>query len=139
MDIKELKIGDLVSFNKGYNVYGYIIRFENNIAYIKSTSKGVENVYSVLIDDLQPVSMNTGLLMYNGWKIVKHVVDEDNFEWMVYEKENVGIQLEYYPESRQFSSFTYGTELIEIKYVHELQHLLWAIKEDDNFKHPCID
>lgn len=135
MSIKELKIGDLVSFTINYNTYGNIEGFENNnIANIKSISKDINDLYSVFIEDLYPVKLTTSILMHNGWKIVKHVVDEDNFEWITYEKESSSIQLEYYPETNQFSSFTYGTELIEIKYVHELQHLLWSMKEDDNLK-----
>lgn len=135
MSIKELKIGDLVSFTINYNTYGNIEGFENNnIANVKSISEDINDVYSVFIEDLYPVKLTTSILMHNGWKIVKHVVDEDNFEWITYEKESSSIQLEYYPETNQFSSFTYGTELIEIKYVHELQHLLWSMKEDDNLK-----
>lgn len=135
MNIKELKIGDLVSFTTNHNTYGNIEGFENNnIANIKSISEDINDIYSVFISDLYPVKITTSILMHNGWEIVKHIVDEDNFEWMTYEKESSSIQLEYYPETNQFSSFTYGTELIEIKYVHELQHLLWSMKEDDNLK-----
>lgn len=85
--------------------------------------------------DLTPIRLTCDILEKNGWIRREHHVDEDNFEWYVYANSKVEeIVIQYYPED-EFSVFYYGdSEMHQITYVHELQHLLFGLDIDYKIK-----
>lgn len=120
--------GDLIYYHgevtviKGIDAYGnYLVEYDH---YVRD----------VVCECLKPISLTLEILKKNGWTQTKHRVDEDNFEWYVYENPKVEeIVFQYYPGSKinMFSIFYYGdTEMLQINYVHELQHLLFGLGID---------
>ena len=85
--------------------------------------------------DLTPIRLTCDILEKNGWTRSEHHVDEDNFEWYVYANSKVEeIVIQYYPKD-EFSVFYYGdSEMQQINYVHELQHLLFGLDIDYKIK-----
>lgn len=60
----------------------------------------------------------------------EHRIDRSGYEWCTYENENSCVRVEYYPKTKDFSTFVGREELCYITHVHELQNLLSALKED---------
>lgn len=91
-------------------------------------------IHSIESSELSPIPITLEILKKNGWTTNKHRVDEDNYEWYVYENPEVKeIVFQYYPESDidMFSTFYYGdSEMIQPNYIHELQHLLFGLGID---------
>lgn len=119
--------GDLVKYNG--KVYRVINSGSNGLYYISELmSRSMES------SELSPIPLTLEILKKNRWTETKHRVDEDNFEWYEYENPEVKeIVFQYYPESDidMFSTFYYGdSEMIQINYVHELQHLLFGLGID---------
>lgn len=90
--------------------------------------------HSIESSELSPIPLTLEILKKNGWETTTHRIDEDNFEWYEYENPDVKeIVFQYYPQSDidMFSTFYYGdSEMIQINYVHELQHLLFGLGID---------
>lgn len=86
--------------------------------------------------DIEPIPITPDIIKQNGWEQAKHIVDEDGFEWYVFSKDAVLPDLYYYPtDGNDFSAFVCGNEVCHgIKYVHQLQHILWALGLDAEMK-----
>lgn len=84
--------------------------------------------------NIEGIPLTIEFLEKNGWSLVNHRVDVSGFEWKDYSREDGFVEVEYYPESKNFAAFYCGQELRDIKYVHELQHILWALDEDSQLK-----
>lgn len=81
--------------------------------------------------DLLPIPLTKTILEDNGWNKSKHVVDEDDFEWIEYHNSNFDdLILQYYPTHNNFSLFYYDEEMLQIDYVHQLQHVLFSFGYD---------
>lgn len=84
---------------------------------------------------IAPIPLTREILTLNGWNLAKRHIDEANFEWHDYYHEDNCINIQYYPKYDSFSAFyDEDSELCEIKHVHELQHILWALGNDANLK-----
>lgn len=88
-----------------------------------------------------PIKLTTDILVKNGWKQTRHVVDHHGFEYYLYENDNrILPEIQYYPkgdwqDEDGFSAFWGDTEIRpEIHFVHEIQHLLVGLDIDFDFK-----
>ena len=75
-------------------------------------------------------TINSVFLIKNGWNDVAHNIDEDKFEWIVWEHLESCVEIQFYPHTNEYSAFCCGQELCDIAYVHELQNILAALKEN---------
>ena len=138
---EDLRIGDLVKINENCSlkegVISYITEIRTRGIFEKEDCVKVKHFdsdweFGVRCCNINPIPLTREILTLNGWSLVKRRIDEDNFEWHVYSHEDNCVNIQYYPQSDSFSAFFVDHELCEIKYVHDLQHILWALGEDAN-------
>lgn len=124
---KDLKLGDWVSLNdRNAQVTEMLL---NNV----SLSNGESGTY----DELCTIRLTTDIITNNGWKLKREVTDEDLFEYCIYEYEkNNALTMQYYPrDGKLFSIFWCDSEIFpDIKYVYQLQHVLWILGINDEIK-----
>ena len=143
---KNLRIGDLVrvscdcAFPKGTICAIFGIHPEKSskdkkgvvvLSYTDGTDDGPWGVWCC---NIEGIPLTIEILEKNGWRLVNHKVDISGFEWKDYSREDGFVDVEYYPEIKNFAAFYCGQELRDIQYVHELQHILWALDEDWQLK-----
>lgn len=83
------------------------------------------NLYDY-IGVLYPISLTSEILEKNGWKSIngKYALKIKNANYVVLEFTEDGI----------YTYINENTMLFTIKYIHELQHLLYALHIDSNLK-----
>ena len=86
-----------------------------------------------------PIPLTIEILEKNGWKLLKHHERNsyDDVSWSSYHKPaETNISLVFYPEEEAFFLFLYAQEISEtpIRYIHQFQHILWALYKNVNFK-----
>ena len=106
-------------------IIGDVVMYDNKIMVIKETGDGIhfdlscpeeKLVYCCVgVEDIKPMPLTSEILEKNGWKW-----DGQDF---------VGACL-LYPEGNYFVFDAFRTE---IKYVHQLQHLLFGLGIDFDF------
>ena len=106
-------------------IIGDIVMYDNKIMVIKEPRDGIHFdlscpeeklvYYCVRVEDIKPMPLTSEILENNGWKW-----DGQDF---------VGACL-LYPEGNYFVFDAFRTE---IKYVHQLQHLLFGLGIDFDF------
>lgn len=89
--------------------------------------------------DIEGIPLTLEILEKNKWKLHKyHKRDNyDDVSWSSYYKpEETNISLRFYLEEKAFFLFLYAQEISEtpIRYVHQFQHILWALDNNVNFK-----
>lgn len=82
--------------------------------------------------EVQPIPLTFKILEENGWELHEHHKRKhfEGVEWYAYDNlPVVGISLKFYPEEKAFFAFLYEEEISEnpIRYVHDLQHLLFGL------------
>ena len=83
-------------------------------------------------DDLFPIPLTEGILEKNGWK-------EDDEIWGI-DYTFGHLHIEFFSNGKEIEAMVSVTDdrdvccLRQIKYIHELQHLLWAMEIDDDLK-----
>ncbi len=124
MKATELKLGDWASLGDDNPVK--IAELE--LMLCSAWDKDENFVDKIFYEDLKPIPLTTEILEKNGWE--KQGND--------YIKENDGLVLRSVRES--FLFFIIEGEgnkyllLNDIDYVHQLQHLLWALEIDNDLK-----
>lgn len=93
----------------------------------------------IRLSEVKPIPLTSEILKKNGWKLHKHRKRDsyDDVSWSSYRKpEETNISLRFYPEEKAFFLFLYTEEISEtpIRYVHQFQHILWALDNNVNFK-----
>lgn len=93
----------------------------------------------IRLSEVKPIPLTSEILKKNGWKLHKHRKRDsyDDVSWSSYRKpEETNISLRFYPEKKAFFLFLYTEEISEtpIRYVHQFQHILWALDNNVNFK-----
>lgn len=93
----------------------------------------------IRLSEVKPIPLTSEILKKNGWKLHKchKRSDYDDVSWNSYRKpEETNISLRFYPEEKAFFLFLYTEEISEtpIRYVHQFQHILWALDNNVNFK-----
>lgn len=135
---EDLKIGDLVrvnrdcAFPKGTRCIVTDIRPEKAL----KDKKGIVSLSAIYDDDdgpwgawccyIEGIPLTPELLEKNGFKEEQHQ-KEGTSEWYDFYHYDLGINIVYEVEENKFAAYLDGKKLREIQYVHELQHILWAL------------
>ena len=84
--------------------------------------------YSISNNAIRPIPLTTEILENNGWEFMGHQVDFGGFLFDIYSKRDILPYLYYYYADKDFSVSICGEiALPDMKYVHELQHLLFGL------------
>ena len=84
--------------------------------------------YSISNNAIRPIPLTTEILEKNGWEFMGHQVDFGGFMLDIYSKRDILPYLYYYHATKDFSVSICGEiALPDMKYVHELQHLLFGL------------
>ena len=121
MKAKELKLGDCVSY-KGK--VAKIHSIDSPCIYVDVD----DEIRGTLEDDgdISPMPLTSEILEKNGWRERKHS------EYTAYE--NGWYELFRVGQEGSWAFCHYDDFLASIEYIHELQHLLWALGMDDDLK-----
>lgn len=135
---EDLRIGDLVrtnrdcAFPKGTRCIVTDIRPEKAL----KDKKGIVSLSAIYDDDdgpwgawccyIEGIPLTPELLEKNGFKEEQHQ-KEGTSEWYDFYHYDLGINVVYEVEGNKFAAYLDGKKLREIQYVHELQHILWAL------------
>ena len=125
-------------------IKGDIVMYKNKIHIITDTVRfndyNLSNIdYSVDQLELSGVPLTFKILEKNGWKLYKHHIRSyyDDISWIVYHKPSeLKISLVFYVEENAFFLFIYEEQIsgTPIKYVHQLQHILWVLTNNTKLK-----
>lgn len=124
--MKEYIDGDLVRYTSLYKEpvseicevreTSYLIRFMNG------------NFAKVTSQEIKPIPLTTDILEKNGWEFTGHKLDYGGFLLDIYSKRDILPYLYYYYATKDFSVSICGEEALpDMKYVHQLQHLLFGL------------
>ena len=84
--------------------------------------------YSISNNAIRPIPLTTEIIEKNGWGFMGHQVDFGGFLLDIYSKRDILPYLYYYYADKDFSVSICGEiALPDMKYVHELQHLLFGM------------
>lgn len=135
---EDLRIGDLVRvsqdcmFPKGTRC----VVSDINPIKVFNDKKGVVSLSAINDDDdgpwgawcyyIEGIPLTPELLKKNGFKEEQHQ-KEGTSEWYDFYHYDLGINIVYEVEENKFAAYLDGKKLREIQYVHELQHILWAL------------
>ena len=75
---------------------------------------------------IEGIPLTPELLEKNRFKEEQHQ-KEGTSEWYDFYHYDLGINIVYEVEGNKFAAYLDGKKLREIEYVHELQHILWAL------------
>ena len=129
MKVTDFKIGDLVNFGgEKAKVMGTSFIDKNSIAvqYLDG-GKGIWGAN--LLDAIDGIPLTKEIFEKNGW-----IYRKDKLRWDGWKKNSLLLV-----QKKLHNTFTVfienladSIEFHNINYVHELQHILWVIGEDDN-------
>ena len=95
-----------------------------NIVMLNNSS----TTYSISNNAIRPIPITTEILEKNGWEFMGHQVDFGGFLFDIYSKRDILPYLYYYYANNDFSVSICGEVVLpNMKYVHELQHLLFGL------------
>ena len=125
MDINEIKIGDWFEFSEG--------RGQISLIYGDTVTIGT---YQPDIAELKPIPLTKEILEKNGWEVgslrLPLVDGRTNAEMLQFARKSfVGL---LFDRTEKYFSYDFENHRFSIRYVHELQHLLWTLGLDDNLK-----
>ena len=123
MKRSEVKIGDIVSYNGTvapiYDLARDVVRFD-------------EGSVSALIKDISPVPLTEEILEKDGWRENDEIWGIDNAFGQLH--------IEFFSNGKEIEAMVSVTDnrdvccLKQIKHIHQLQHILWALGMDDDLK-----
>ena len=133
---EDLRVGDLVYVNRSN-----ILPYESVCTIVGTqagTKYGVECVSLRLtindwllgtwgFDDLDGIPLTTKIIENNGWKLYEPSTK-------MYIKSNSNLAVCFTPHSDKVQVYYVVEHLRTIKYVHEFQHILWALGMDADLK-----
>ena len=135
---EDLRIGDLVRVSRDCSIPEGTVCVVTEI-YPERTSgdkKGIVRLsYTDDTDDgplgalcccIEGIPLTSEFLKKNGFKEEQHQKDGTS-EWYDYYHYDLGINIVYEVEENKFAAYLDGKKLREIQYVHDLQHILWAL------------
>ena len=126
MKAKELKLGDYVS------CHGEILKIASCDMFMCSAWDENDFCSHINYDNLTPISLTEEILEKNGWK-------EDDEIWGI-DYTFGHLHIEFFSNGKEIEAMVSVTDdrdvccLRQIKYIHELQHILWALGMDDELK-----
>lgn len=87
------------------------------------------------VKDIVPIPLTVEILKENGWEFTDCDKDEDGSEWFIFSKDGILPDLYYYPADKDFTMVVCAEEVFpHLKFVHQLQHVLWALEINDNME-----
>lgn len=135
---EDLRIGDFVrtnrdcAFPKGTRCVVTDIRPEKvskdkvGVVGLIATYDDDDGAWGAWCCDIESIPLTSEFLEKNGFKEEQHQ-KEGTSEWYDFYHYDLGINIVYEVEGNKFAAYLDGKKLREIKYVHELQHILWAL------------
>lgn len=131
-------IGDVVEYNNKVMV---IKKLLNNNEWVELSSPKEETKrYYTPKWKINPAPLSTIILKDNGWDITEVNCDDENPElhYETFTKGRIALDVRYYhnwsDDNRKFFVFVDSEEILHFQYIHELQHLLWAMGKDSTMK-----
>lgn len=82
--------------------------------------------HGVWCNNIEGIPLTPELLKKNNFKEEQHQ-KEGTSEWYDFYHYDLGINIVYEVEGNKFAAYLDGKKLREIKHVHELQHVFWAL------------
>lgn len=119
MNEKDIKIGDYFTVN------GEAVKVQETEFNLCGIWDSQENFHVVGYEKLEPIPLTDEMLEKNGWEKCD---------------DGIGYHIEdllLIPAHGQFEIYIHGRKhvwLRNVTYVHELQHILWALGIDDDLK-----
>lgn len=90
-----------------------------------------EEAHGIWLDNIEGIPITKEFLVKNGFKEVKRNIEEGHERYYYdYEISSVEVEVRYYPTQKKYVGTYIGIELCGISFVHELQNILSALKED---------
>lgn len=83
--------------------------------------------HGVWCEGIEGIPITPEILEKNGW-------EQEYYAPIIYGHIGHDIEISFLQTSKRFSVLLNDISLCEIQYVHELQHILWALGEDANLK-----
>lgn len=83
--------------------------------------------HGVWCEGIEGIPITPEILEKNGWK-------QEYYAPIIYGHIGHDIEISFLQTSKRCSVLLNDISLCEIQYVHELQHILWALGEDANLK-----
>lgn len=135
---EDLRIGDLVrtnrdcAFPKGTMCVvadirsGNVFKDKKGTVGLNAVSDNDDGPWGAWCCNIEGIPLTSEFLEKNGFKEEQHQKDGTS-EWYDYYHYDLGINIVYEVEENKFAAYLDGKKLREIKYVHELQHILWAL------------
>ena len=133
MDKLEYIPGDLVMVKKSalqfakYKIFKVISSLSGGFIKVVMLNDS-STTYSISNNAIRPIPLTTEILEKNGWEFMDHQLDFGGFLFDIYSKRDILPYLYYYYATKDFSVSICGEiALPDMKYVHELQHLLFGL------------
>ena len=129
MKKSELKLGDWVLVGGSPIKIDELVEGIDELTVYDDETNEIEN-YSY--DDLSPIPLTSEILEKNGWK-------EDDEIWGI-DYTFGHLHIEFFSNGKEIEAMVSVTDdrdvccLRQIKYIHQLQHILWTLGMDDNLK-----
>ena len=130
---KDLRLGDLVQITVDLPEYkqgDIFVVIDISEVYIglrsPSESDCRQDLY-IIRDYIEGILLTPDILEKNGW-------EQEYYAPIIYDHIGHDIEISFLQSSERCSVLLNGISLREIQYVHELQHILWALGEDANLK-----
>lgn len=130
--IKDLRIGDLVKTTIRNPILekGSICKVVLIDALINSiiVQKSDMDVCRCLVkEEIEGVPLTPEILEKNGW-------EQEYYAPIIYGHVGLDIEISFLQTSKRWPVLLNDISLREIQYVHQLQHILWALGEDAKLK-----
>lgn len=129
---QEYIVGDVVEYDNEV----MIINKQIDTNYFQLFCTKREMCCSVCKNMIIPIPLSTINMKYNGWNITEVNCEDENPElhYETFSKCRIMADVRYYhnwsDDNRKFFVFVDSEEILHFQYVHELQHLLWAMGKD---------
>lgn len=109
---------------------GRMLYNDKGVVTLLPLDRSEEVPHSVLCKDIEGILFSIKFLTKNGFEETGHRMDRSGYEWCTYENTDSCVRVEYYPKTKDFSTFVGEEELCYITHVHELQNILSVFKEN---------
>lgn len=130
---KSLRLGDLVQITEDLLKYKQgdtfvVIDISEDYIGLRSPDKsdGRPDMYTIG-DHIEGIHLTPEILEKNGW-------EQEYYAPIIYDHTGHDIEISFLRTPKRCSVLLNDISLCEIQYVHQLQHILWALGEDANLK-----
>ena len=135
---EDIRIGDLVRTNRDCAFpkdtkcvvtdirTGKVFKDKVGVVFLSAINDDDDGPWGAWCCYIEGIPLTPELLEKNGFKEEQHQ-KEGSSEWYDFYHYNIGINIVYEVEENKFAAYLDGKKLREIQYVHDLQHILWAL------------